>query len=125
MAGADQEPTGAAAVPAESLAGAALTLARRFAAGATMWCVAPQWPAHGRHVAVEFVHPVIVGKRALPAVGIDGRATDVTAPLRLLAKPGDVLLVVGTANDDTARRAETHRSDPRQAAGAAARTEPR
>jgi hypothetical protein len=103
MAGADQEPTGAAAVPAESLAGAALTLARRFAAGATMWCVAPQWPAHGRHVAVEFVHPVIVGKRALPAVGIDGRATDVTAPLRLLAKPGDVLLVVGTANDDTAR----------------------
>ena len=96
-------------VPAESLAGAALTLARRFAAGATMWCVAPQWPAHGRHVAVEFVHPVIVGKRALPAVGIDGQATDVTAPLRLLVKPGDVLLVVGTADEDTAvlmRRAE-------------------
>ncbi len=109
MAGPDQELTGAAAVPADSLAGAALTLARRFAAGATMWCVAPQWPAHGRHVAVEFVHPVIVGKRALPAVGIDGQATDVTAPLRLLVKPGDVLLVVGTADDGTAglmRRAE-------------------
>ena len=51
--------------PAEDLALAALALARRFAAGATMWCVAPQWPAHARHVAVEFVHPVIVGKRAL------------------------------------------------------------
>ena len=38
-----------------------------------MWCVAPRWPAHGRHVAVEFVHPVIVGKRALPAVHVDGR----------------------------------------------------
>ena len=26
------------------LAGAALALARRFAAGATMWCIAPEWP---------------------------------------------------------------------------------
>ena len=25
-----------------------------------------------RHVAVEFVHPVIVGKRALPAIGLTG-----------------------------------------------------
>ncbi len=55
----------AAPGPAEDLASAALSLARRFAAGATMWCVAPQWPAHARHVAVEFVHPVIVGKRVL------------------------------------------------------------
>ena len=29
---------------AEDLAAAALSLARRFAAGATMWCVAPSWP---------------------------------------------------------------------------------
>ena len=47
-----------------------LALARRFAAGATMWCLAPAWPEHARHVAVEFVHPVIVGKRALPAVSV-------------------------------------------------------
>ena len=40
-------------------------------AGATMWCVAPVWPEHARHVAVEFVHPVIMGKRALPAVAVD------------------------------------------------------
>ena len=53
------------------LARAALALARRFAAGATMWCLAPAWPEHARHVAVEFVHPVIVGKRALPAVSVD------------------------------------------------------
>ena len=57
---------------AADLAVASLALARRFAAGATMWCVAPQWPSHGRHVAVEFVHPVIMGKRALPAVSVDG-----------------------------------------------------
>jgi hypothetical protein len=54
----------------EDLARAALALARRFAAGATMWCLAPAWPEHARHVAVEFVHPVIMGKRALPAVSV-------------------------------------------------------
>ena len=57
--------------PSEDLAAAALSLARYFATGATMWCVSVPWPAHGRHVAVEFVHPVIVGKRALPAVHVE------------------------------------------------------
>ena len=55
---------------ADDLAAASLALARRFAAGATMWCVAPQWEPHAHHMAVEFVHPVIVGKRALPAVAL-------------------------------------------------------
>lgn len=94
--------------PAEDLAAAALSLARRFAAGATMWCVAPQWPAHGRHVAVEFVHPVIVGKRALPAIHIEG--PDLAGALRLLARPGDVVLAVSSAQDaptgDLMRRSE-------------------
>jgi len=89
--------TGDSALIAGSLARGALTLARRFAAGATMWCVAPQWPAHGRHVAVEFVHPVIVGKRALPAVNIE--AVDLSGALRLLSRPGDVLLAVSSADD--------------------------
>jgi len=94
--------------PAEDLAAAAMTLARRFAAGATLWCVAPPWPSHSRHVAVEFVHPVIVGKRALPAISIDGaRARE---SVRLLARPGDVLLAVSTADDactlDLLERAE-------------------
>ncbi|MCU1494956.1 MAG: HupF/HypC family protein [Acidimicrobiaceae bacterium] len=82
--------------PAEEVAAAALKLARRFAAGATMWCAA-QWPAHGGHVAVEFVHPVIVGKRALPAVHVEG--ADVAAAVRLLARPGDVLVAVSAADD--------------------------
>ena len=81
----------------EDLARAALTLARRFAGGATMWCVAPTWPSHGRHVAVEFVHPVIVGKRALPAVSVDGAEAE--GSLRLLARPGDILLMASTADD--------------------------
>jgi hydrogenase maturation factor len=96
MAMTDERPCTVADGPAEDLAAAALALARRFAAGATMWCVAPEWPAHGRHVAVEFVHPVIVGKRALPAVSVEGG--DVADAVRLLARPGDVLLVVGSAD---------------------------
>jgi hydrogenase maturation factor len=81
----------------EDLARTALTLARRFADGATMWCVAPTWPSHGRHVAVEFVHPVIVGTRALPAISVDGPEAEES--LRLLARPGDILLVASTADD--------------------------
>ena len=67
------------------LAAAALSVARRFAAGATMWCVAPAWAEHARHVAVEFVHPVIMGKRALPAVSIE--AADPVSALRAFARP--------------------------------------
>lgn len=94
--------------PSEALAVGALTLARRFASGATMWCVSPRWPAHGSHVAVEFVHPVIVGKRALPAVHVE--AADAAGALRLLARPGDVLLAVSGTDDprvvDLMRRSE-------------------
>ena len=84
----------------DDLAAAALTLARRFAAGATMWCVAPSWPSHGRHVAVEFVHPVIVGKRALPAIHVD--SADAVGAVRLLARPGDIVLAVSPADDPVA-----------------------
>jgi hypothetical protein len=76
----------------ESVAHAALSLARQFARGATLWCIAPQWPEHARHVAVEFVHPVLVGKRALPAVSLD--SADPVAALRPLVRPGDVVLAV-------------------------------
>lgn len=90
------------------LARAALALARRFAAGATMWCVAPSWPEHARHVAVEFVHPVIVGKRALPAVSVE--SPDSLAALRSVVRPGDVLLAVSAADSQpiiaAMRRAE-------------------
>jgi hydrogenase maturation factor len=101
-------PTADDVAVSENLAAAALSLARRFAAGATMWCAAPEWRSHGRHVAVEFVHPVIVGKRALPAVDLE--SGDLAASLRLLCQPGDVLVVVSSAADpagrDLLRRAE-------------------
>ncbi len=76
---------------------AAYALARRFAAGATLWCVSPAWPEHGRHVAVEFVHPVIVGTRALPAVAVSG--PDPVASVRAVVRAGDVVLAVSRTDD--------------------------
>ncbi len=83
------------------LAGAAFAMARRFASGATLWCVAPGWPEHTHHVAVEFVHPVIMGKRALPSVSVEG--LEAVMRLRTSAKSGDVLLAVAPATDPTVR----------------------
>ncbi|HUF32622.1 MAG TPA: HypC/HybG/HupF family hydrogenase formation chaperone [Acidimicrobiales bacterium] len=94
-AGAAQLPARAAA-PTD-LAGTALALARRFASGATLWCVAPQWPAHARHLAVEFVHPVVVGARALPGVAVEG--DDPVGSVRSLSTPGDLLAAIGPADD--------------------------
>ncbi len=79
----------------DAVALASLALARRFAKGATLWCIAPEWPEHARHVAVEFVHPVLVGKRALPAVSID--AAEPVVALRSLVRSGDVVLAVSDA----------------------------
>ena len=81
----------------DDLAAASLVLARRFAAGATLWCVAPRWEPHAQHVAVEFVHPVIVGKKALPAVALTG--PDPVAEVRVSVRPGDVVLAVAGADD--------------------------
>lgn len=86
---------------ADDLASAALTLARRFSAGATLWCVAPAWEPHAQHVAVEFVHPVVVGARALPAVALTDR--DPVATARLSVRPGDVVLAVADAADPDVR----------------------
>jgi hypothetical protein len=98
---------GSAAEVGDSLAIASLSLARRFAHGATLWCVSPEWPEHARHVAVEFVHPVIVGKRALPAVSVDG--SNLVGVLRSSVRSGDVILAVSTSGSqstiDTLRRA--------------------
>ncbi|MCU1501280.1 MAG: HupF/HypC family protein [Ilumatobacteraceae bacterium] len=84
---------------AADLASAALALARRFAAGATLWCWAPAAPAHAQHVAVEFVHPVIMGKRALPSVAVTAGGDEGVGILRSLVRSGDAILVVGGASD--------------------------
>jgi hypothetical protein len=86
---------------AADLASTALATARRFHAGATLWCLAPRWEPHAQHVAVEFVHPVIVGKRALPAVALTG--PDLVATARISIRPGDLVLAVAEAADPDVR----------------------
>jgi phosphoheptose isomerase len=82
---------------AADLAGASLALAQRFSAGATMWCVAPAFTPHAQHIAVEFVHPVVVGKRALPAVALTG--ADLVDQVRISARSGDIVIAVARADD--------------------------
>ena len=74
------------------LAAAALDVARRFHNGATLWVISPQWEPHAHHVAVEFVHPVIMGKRALPSVALV--EPDPVAQARVASRPGDLLIAV-------------------------------
>ena len=97
------------AAVAEDMARASLALARRFNSGATMWCTSPSWPFHASHVAVEFVHPVIVGKRALAAVTVPIGA-DVVATLRANVRPGDIVVALADSDDpqivDAMRRGE-------------------
>lgn len=82
---------------ADDLSSASMALARAFHRGATLWVVSPRWEPHAHHAAVEFVHPVIVGKRALPSVAIVG--PDLVAQARVAVRPGDVLLAVAAADD--------------------------
>jgi HupF/HypC family protein len=86
---------------AADLAAAAFTLAKRFAAGATMWSIAPTWEPHALHIAVEFVHPVIMGKRALPAVALTG--PNLVDLVRVSVRPGDIVIGVGAADDSDLR----------------------
>jgi hypothetical protein len=98
---------GLSAELATDLATTAFTLAKRFAAGATMWSIAPSWEPHALHIAVEFVHPVIVGKRALPAVALTG--PDLVDQVRVSVRPGDIVVAVSGA-DDTQVRSVMRRS---------------
>jgi D-sedoheptulose 7-phosphate isomerase len=91
---------------AELVARACHDMAARFAGGGKLVVFGAGAAAtDAQHLAVEFVHPVIVGKRALPALslaadvatltGVAGRdgVTEVFArQLRLLADPGDIAL---------------------------------
>jgi len=48
-----------------------------------------------RHVAVEFVHPVIVGKRALPAIGLAAEGGALARQVELLAEADDIVIGFG------------------------------
>jgi D-sedoheptulose 7-phosphate isomerase len=70
-------------------------MAERFARGGRLLAVArsPAGWSDARHVAVEFVHPVIVGKRALPALAL------APAQLDSLAEPDDMVIAFDPEED--------------------------
>lgn len=72
-------------------------LAQRFDQGGRLIAAAlsPAWSSDAYHVAVEFVHPVIVGKRALPALAMVPRDGELENRLRLIARPDDVVFAFG------------------------------
>jgi D-sedoheptulose 7-phosphate isomerase len=52
-----------------------------------------------RHIAVEFVHPVIVGKRALPAIGLAGEGGELAKQVELIARAQDIAIAFGVEED--------------------------
>lgn len=76
-------------------------MAERFARDGRLVAVGATAPARSdvRHVAVEFVHPVIVGKRALPAIGLTGASGPIVTELDLIAEPDDIVIAFGEPAD--------------------------
>lgn len=86
-------------------------LAERFAAGGRLWVVGNGGSAcDAMHVAVEFQHPIVEKRRALPAAALCADVAALTAigndtdfsqvfveQLALVARPGDALLGLSTS----------------------------
>ena len=76
-------------------------MAERFARGGRLVAFgrSPQARSDVRHVAVEFVHPVIVGKRALPAIGLSSEGGPLGPQVELVVRPGDIAMAFGADED--------------------------
>ncbi|HUC57029.1 MAG TPA: SIS domain-containing protein [Streptosporangiaceae bacterium] len=95
---------------ADEIVAAAYDMAGRFHGGGKLITFGTgAASADAQHVAVEFVHPVIVGKRALPAMSLTSDIATVTAlaadagladifahQVRKLAGPEDIALGIAT-----------------------------
>jgi len=107
------EPTSALAEQADAVAAACHAMAVRFHQGGKLVVFGTGTAStDAQHVAVEFVHPVIVGKRALPAISLTTDVATVTGiaeregmdaifshQLRYLAAPGDIALGICATGD--------------------------
>jgi D-sedoheptulose 7-phosphate isomerase len=99
-------PTSDLADQADAVAAACHAMAVRFHRGGRLVVFGAGGSSpDAQHVAVEFVHPVIVGKRALPAISLttdvatvtgiaerDGVAAMFAHQIRYLADPADIAL---------------------------------
>ena len=94
------------AAEAGRIAEACWAMARRFHQGGRLLAFGNgAWATDAQHVSVEFVHPVIVGKRALPALALTNDSATLSGlmgtgnadaafarQLRTLARPQDIAL---------------------------------
>jgi D-sedoheptulose 7-phosphate isomerase len=101
-----EQPVREFAERAGAVADACYQMALRFHQGGKLIVFGTGGPStDAQHVAVEFVHPVIVGKRALPAISLtsdvatvtgiaarEGMAAIFSHQLRYLAQPADIAL---------------------------------
>jgi D-sedoheptulose 7-phosphate isomerase len=79
-------------------------MAERFARGGRLIAIGtgPAARSDVRHVTVEFVHPVIVGKRALPALGLVGDSAALPRELALTVGRDDIVMAFGERDEDPA-----------------------
>jgi D-sedoheptulose 7-phosphate isomerase len=86
------------AAEAERVARLCHRMAERFARGGRLIAlgVSPAARSDARHVAVEFVHPVIVGKRALPAIALSSEGGSLVPQVELVAERDDIAIAFGT-----------------------------
>jgi D-sedoheptulose 7-phosphate isomerase len=91
---------------AERIAEACWAMARRFHQGGRLLAFGNSaWATDAQHVSVEFVHPVIVGKRALPALALTNDSATLSGlsvgnsagipfarQLSVLARPQDIAM---------------------------------
>lgn len=109
------DPAAGLARQAGAVAAACHAMAIRFHRGGKLIVFGAGGPStDAQHVAVEFVHPVIVGKRALPAISLTTDVATVTAiaqtegvdaifarQLSFVAGPADIALGISADGDST------------------------
>jgi D-sedoheptulose 7-phosphate isomerase len=86
---------------AERLATLCHKMAERFARAGRLvaFGASPADRSDARHVAVEFVHPVIVGKSALPALALAGEGGPIAPQVALEAEAEDIAMAFGGEPD--------------------------
>jgi hypothetical protein len=85
----------------ERLARCCHRMAERFARGGRLIALgaSPTARSDARHVSVEFVHPVIVGKRALPALAVTAEGGPVATRAAELIEPEDIAIGFGEGEE--------------------------
>jgi D-sedoheptulose 7-phosphate isomerase len=93
---------------AERLARLCHRMAERFARGGRLLALgrSPAARSDARHLAVEFVHPVIVGKRALPAIALVAEGGPLATQAELVCEPGDIVVAFEPGDAETAAALE-------------------